>query len=105
MGVPVSFQGVSTYPDGDPVCGLFDRPGSISLGSGGSAGIAGTDTELRIPCNAFAIMPTEGDIVTLTDEGVSTNYQVNAPEPEDDGAFLVYKLYSPEDGAEDGDES
>ncbi len=104
MGVPVTFAGVSTYSDGDAVCGLFDRPGSVSLAEHGTAGIVGDSPELRLPFNAFEVMPGDGDILTVTDEGVATDYTVSAPDSEDDGGFFVYKLYAPGTDAEDGDE-
>jgi len=104
MGVPVTFAGVSTYPDGDAVCGVFDTPSSVSLGERGSAGIVGDSPELRLPFNAFETMPTDGDTITVTDEGVSTDYITSAPDKEDDGGFLVYKLYAQGTEVQDGDE-
>jgi len=104
MGVLVTFAGMSTYPDGDDVCGLLDMPGSVSLAEHGSAGIVGESPELRLPFDAFATMPTDGDTITVTDEGVATDYITSAPESEDDGGFFVYKLYAQRTEAQDGDE-
>lgn len=88
QGVPVVFAGVSTYPDGDTVCGLFDASSSIGFGDRGTAGIESERPELRLPCNAFTTMPKARDTVTVN----GTSYRVEQPYAEDDGAFLVYGL-------------
>ena len=88
MGVPVSFSGVSTYPDGQPVYGLFDRPVTMKLEYQGTGGVETAIPELRLPFNAFATMPKRRDIVTV--DGVA--YTVNQPTQEDDGAILCYEL-------------
>lgn len=89
MGVPVTFQGVSTYPDGQPVCGLFDRPVEMKLMDAGSAGVETAAPTLDLPFNAFRTMPGSGDAVTV--EGVV--YTVNQPTAVNDGAFLRYELF------------
>ena len=88
MGVPVVFAGVSTYPDGDTVCGLFDKPSNIGFGDRGTAGIESQRPELRLPFNAFDPMPRAKDIVTVD----GTDYRCNQPTDEDDGGFVVYPL-------------
>ncbi len=94
MGVAVSFAGVSSYPEGEPVQGLLDTPQQIKLAEGGIGGVEALVPELRLPFNAFAPMPASGDTVTVTDlqTRVATTYTVNEPTAEDDGAFLVYEL-------------
>lgn len=94
MGTPVSFAGVSTYRDGEPVRGLVDSPVQIKLLDQGIGGVETDLPELRLPYNAFSPMPRRGDQVTVTDceTGTQTTYEVNAPTAEDDGAFLAYSL-------------
>ena len=93
MGVPVAFAGVSTYPDGSLVCGLFDRPIAEQLGYQGTSGVMSAAPELRLPSGTFQPMPDDGDVITVTDDGAVTRYTVGSPGAEDDGAFLVYTLY------------
>lgn len=93
MGVPVAFAGVSTYPDGQQVCGLFDRPIQIREAYQDGGGIQSAGSELRLPFDAFSPMPQSGDQVLVTDNGLTTTYEVDAPTAEDDGAFLVYELH------------
>lgn len=88
QGVPVVFAGVSTYADGDTVCGLFDQSSGIDFGDRGSAGVAAEHPTLTLPFNAFTPMPKSRDTVTLN----GTDYKVQQPTAEDDGAFLVYPL-------------
>lgn len=89
MGVGVSFNDVSSYPDGSEICGLFDRPIQMKLGDAGIAGVESASPELRLPFDTFDPMPQSGDVITV--DGVQ--YEVNQPTAEDDGAFLVYELY------------
>ncbi|HSU19910.1 MAG TPA: hypothetical protein VLI45_09235 [Acidobacteriaceae bacterium] len=88
-GPRVSFRAVSTYPDGMPIHGLFDRPIQMKLMDSGIGGIESAKPELRLPFNTFNPMPEDGDTVVV--EG--TGYTVSTPTAEDDGAFLVYELY------------
>ena len=89
MGVPVACAGVSTYADdSSPVCGLFDRPMDSSTGYGTTV----ANPELRLPCSAFHPMPKDGTVVTVTDEGIATDYITGTPTAEDDGAFFAYQL-------------
>lgn len=88
MGVPVTFAGVSTYPDGEPVFGLFDRSQQFQLAEAGIGGAQVALPELRLPFNAFDPMPDVLDVVTV--EG--TEYSVNPSTAEDDGAFVCYQL-------------
>lgn len=88
MGVPVAFAGVSTYPDGTPVYGNFDKSSVIGFGDGGTAGIESGRPELRLPFNAFSPMPQSGDTITVED----TDWVCDQPYDEDDGAFQVYAL-------------
>ena len=107
MGVPVSFADVSTYADdGSPICGLFDRPQRIELGERGSAGMQAPAPQLSLPCNAFDPMPDSGDTITVTEQGVDTDYTVNAPTSDDDGGFLIYELFTvaDEDEQDEDDE-
>jgi hypothetical protein len=107
MGVLVSFAGVSKYSDdGSAIRGLFDRPQSLDLGERGAAGMQAAAPELRLPFDAFSPMPNAGDIVTVTDLGVSTDYTVDPPTAEDDGAFQCYRLLRVTDGdaAEDDEQ-
>ena len=94
MGTPVSFAGVSIYPDGEAVKGMIDSPVQIKLLDQGIGGVETDLPELRLPFNAFKPMPRRGDVVTVTDRetGLQTAYRVNAPTAEDDGAFLAYSL-------------
>ncbi len=94
MGVLVSFEAVSSYPDGEPVKGILDTPQQIKLAEGGIGGVEAVVPELRLPFNAFAPMPASGDTVTVTDPQtrIATAYTVNQPTAEDDGAFLCYEL-------------
>jgi hypothetical protein len=87
-GVPVSFNGVSTYPDGSPVKGLFDTPMSIKLMDQGIGGVEATLPELRLPYIAFNPMPVSRQTVLVD----GTSYRVSAPTAEDDGAVLCYEL-------------
>ena len=90
MGVPVSFGGVSTYPDdGSPIQGLFDRPIGSKLAEDGIGGVESAVPELRLPYNAFSPMPQSGDTVTVD----GTTYTVDQPTAEDDGAILCYALF------------
>lgn len=94
MGVPVAFAGASTYTDdGSPVCGLFDRAISDQFGYQGTAGVQSAEPQLRLPLNAFPVMPTSGDVLTVNDGGVVTPYAVSGPTAQSDGAFLVYDLH------------
>lgn len=88
MGSPVSFEGVSKYPDGATVKGLFDRPVSFGLMSGGIGGVEVAKPTIRLPFNAFARMPQDGDTITID----GTEYTVNQPTEEDDGAIFCYDL-------------
>jgi len=88
MGVPVSFRGVSSYGDGVPVRGLFDRPIAMKLEEGGIGGVESAIPELRLPFNAFQTMPQDGDQVLVD----GCTYSVTQPTTEDDGAILVYEL-------------
>jgi hypothetical protein len=88
-GVAVSFQGTSSYADGVPVKGLFDRPVQMKFQEGGTGGVETACPELRLPFNAFNPMPQSGDELLVG----GTGYKVNQPTAEDDGAFLVYELY------------
>ena len=89
MGLPVSFEGVSTYSDnGEPIKGMLDRPVQMKLGESG-IGAAEIDLpELRLPFDAFDTMPRSRDIVTVD----GTQYKVDAPTAEDDGAIVCYAL-------------
>ena len=87
-GVPVVFNGTSTYPDGQLVCGIFDRPVQMKLMGEGIGGAEVALPELRLPFNAFDPMPSARDTVTV--DGV--DYTVYPPTTEDDGAFLCYEL-------------
>lgn len=95
MGVPVSFNGLSAYPDGEPVKGLLDSPVQLKLADGGIGGVTTQIPELRLPCNAFNPMPDRNDMIQITDPetGTSTAYTVNSPTAEDDGALLCYELF------------
>ena len=95
MGVPVAFGAVSTYRDGEPVRGLFDRPVQLKLMEGGVGGAEAPLPELRLPFNAFSPMPESGDTLALTDPntGAVTVYTVDQPTAEDDGALLCYGLF------------
>lgn len=88
MGSRVSFRGVSTYGDGVPVLGLFDRPVAMKLMESGIAGVESATPELRLPFNAFGTMPQDGDEVQVD----GTVYTVSQPTTEDDGAILCYEL-------------
>lgn len=88
MGVPVSFEGVSTYPDGEPVRGLFERPMQLRLMEAGIGGAQVALPTVTLPFNAFARMPAAND--TLYVDGVA--YTVCPPTAEDDGALLCYEL-------------
>jgi len=87
-GVPITFNGVSTYPDGACVKGLLDRPIEMKLPGEGIGGVEVAIPELRLPFNAFDPMPQTGDTVTVD----GTEYTVYQPTSEDDGAFLCYQL-------------
>jgi hypothetical protein len=88
QGVPVVFNGTSTYTDGDRVYGIFDRPVQIKLMGEGIGGGEVAAPELRLPFNAFNPMPTSRDTLTVN----GTDYTVYPPTTEDDGAFLCYEL-------------
>ena len=88
QGVPVTFGGVSTYPDGVPVLGLFDRPVQMKLLEFGVGGIETALPALTLPFNAFSPMPRRGDAITVD----GTSYTVQPATAEDDGALLVYEL-------------
>ena len=99
IGVPVSFAGVSTYPDdGSPVCGIFERPVGFKLLGEGIGGAESAVPTLLLPCNAFSPMPQAGDEVSITSalNGAETTWRVNQPSQEDDGAFLLYDLQATE---------
>ena len=94
-GVPVSFAGVSRYTDDNSlICGLLDQAMQIKLGDHGLGGVSASLPELRLPFDAYDPMPASGDVVTITtpETGATTDYQVDAPTAEDDGAFLCYQL-------------
>ncbi len=89
MGVAVAFAGVSSYPDdGTLVCGLFDRP----MDSSPEYGTTVANPELRLPHNAFSPMPRDGSTITVTDDGIATQYLTGTPTAEEDGAFFAYQL-------------
>lgn len=90
-GRPVTFQGVSAYPDGVLIRGIVDRPVQMKLMEGGIGGVETATPELRLPCNAFNPMPQDGDSILVD----GTEYTVTQPTAEDDGAFLCYELLDP----------
>ena len=89
LGVPVTFAGVSVYPDtGEPVKGLLDQPTQNRGGDQGFGGIDITVPELRLPFNAFSPMPRNKQAITV--DGVA--YTIADTSSEDDGAFLCFGL-------------
>jgi hypothetical protein len=89
MGVPVSFGGVTTYPDGEEIRGLFDRPQQIKLMDEGIGGMEIALPELRLPYNAFNPMPQANAVITVD----GTVYTVSPATAEDDGGFFCYQLH------------
>jgi hypothetical protein len=88
MGVPVTFKGTSTYPDGYPIKGNFDRASQNLLGEQGFGGVDLARPQVTLPYNAFATMPTNGDPITVG----GTAYTVGDVTFEDDGGFIRYDL-------------
>ena len=93
-GAYVTFGGSSTYPDGEAVMGLYDRPSQFKFMDEGIGGVETAMPTLRLPFNAFNSMPTANDVVTVD----GCDYKVSPPTAEDDGAFLCYDLHLAGDG-------
>ena len=92
MGVPVSFMGLSKYPDtGEPIKALRDQSFETKLGDQGFGAIDVQVIEIRLPFDAFKPMPEPEDTIAV--EG--RQYVVADIGEEDDGAFTVYKLRKP----------
>ena len=87
-GPRVSFTGKSTYPDGQPIQGLFDRPMQNKLADQGGGGIDIGLPEIRLPFNAFNPMPRSKETITV--DGKS--YTIADVGAEDEGAIVVYGL-------------
>ena len=88
MGVPVMFKGVSTYPNGKPILGNFDRPLATKLADMGFGGITSEAPCVRLPYNAFRPMPRSKDVLFVD----GCKYEVSEPSAESDGGVIVYDL-------------
>lgn len=91
MGVSVSFQGVVTYPDGEPVKGLFDIGGQ-DAGFGETTRVEDARYTLELPFNAFNPMPESGDELTVLDGIAPGNYAVRNSTALDDGSMIQLSL-------------
>ena len=90
MGVSVSFQGVVTYPDGEPVKGLFDVGGQDALFE--STRVEDARYTLELPYDAFNPMPDSGDELTVLDGIAPGNYAVRNSTALDDGSMIQLSL-------------
>ena len=81
FGVAVIFQGVTRL-------GNFDRPVDVKLAEMGFGGAIVATPAVRMPYNAFAVMPKSGDAVNVD----GTDYTVSEPQAEADGAVVCYEL-------------
>jgi hypothetical protein len=87
-GVPVSFGGVSSYSDGAPIKGNFDRPVQIKLADQGYGGVEAAFPVVHLPYNAFNPMPIETNPITVD----GTAYTVGEVTAEGDGAVVSLEL-------------
>lgn len=81
FGVPVQFNGVT-------VNGIFDRPYKTALADEGFGGINTGRPMIRLPYNAFPVMPGPGDTLQID----ATTYTVADEESDSDGAFVWLPL-------------
>lgn len=81
FGVAVVFGGATAR-------GIFDRPQSLSLADEGYGGINTTAPVVRIPKNAFAVMPKTTDAIMVD----GTGYTVDSIESDSDGGFVYLTL-------------
>ena len=88
MGVPVRFKGVSTYPNGRPILGNFDRPLTIKLADMGYGGVVNPAPCVRLAHNSFSPMPKPGEVLFVN----GRKYEVSEPSAEGDGGVIVYEL-------------
>ncbi len=89
-GPCVTFNGVGTYRDGQPVQGLLDRPIGSRLAEQGFGGVDVVLPELRLPHYAFNPMPRVKEVIVV--EGIE--YKVASITAEDDGAVVCLELKS-----------
>ena len=89
-GPCVTFNGVGTYRDAQPVQGLLDRPIGAKLGEQGFGGVDMAMPELRLPFDAFNPMPRVKEVIA--DGGCE--YKVVSITAEDDGAVVCLELKS-----------
>ncbi len=81
-GIPVSFGTQK------PSSGLFDVAGSLLLETMGFGGIESNLPTLRLPYNAFAVMPQQGDPLTVNGKA----YVVSDRRQDGDGKVWIYML-------------
>lgn len=81
FGVDVTFNGVT-------VLGLMDNPVAVKLADRGFGGFETQMPALRLPYNAFTVMPVETDQITV--DGVL--YSVSERTAEGDGKIVCYAL-------------
>ncbi len=89
-GPQVSFGGVGTYPDGQPVQGLFDAPGQDAVFD--RVSVEDTAYTLTLPYNAFNPMPDTKDVITLLSGPFAGQYAVRNPNALSDGSTIAITL-------------
>ena len=89
-GVSVTFNGVGTYRDGQPVQGLFDKPVGPKLAEQGYGGVDVVSPKICLPHNAFNPMPRVKEVIVV--EGCE--YKVTSISAEEDGKAVCLELKS-----------
>lgn len=86
FGVPVVFNGVSTYSDGEVIKGNLDAPGKDAMFD--RASVSNVEYRLELPANAFTPFPASTQAISVD----GAQYKVQSSEPLDDGALVELKL-------------
>lgn len=81
FGVPVIFNGKTAM-------GNFDRPEQVKLADQGFGGVETAFPAVRLPYNAFAVMPVTGNTVTFD----GCDYTVAERTTEADGGVICLEL-------------
>lgn len=87
FGLPVVFNGVSAYPDGETIKGNLDQPGKDAI-FGEATGVSDQEFSIELPYNAFSPFPASGNVLTVD----GAQYKVRSATPKSDGGITEIKL-------------